>query len=306
MKLRFWGVRGSIPTPGPDTVCYGGDTTCLEIHAGEELIIIDAGSGIRRLGAHLLEEANGAPIHAHLLMTHTHWDHIQGFPFFTPALLPNNTIRIYGCGDATRKLEEILAGQMENVYFPLSLSEMDAKMEYVPITEGCFNIGEVRVQTMYMNHPGWALGYRLEHEGKALVFTGDHEPYDHFLSTAEEAYQISGKKISVADMGMRKFIDTLDSKLVRFAKNADLFIFDTAYTYETYEAGKQGFGHSYPEYAVEIAAKAGVKRLALTHHAPEATDRDIDAKVEHARNLLRARGADIECFGAKVDFEVQI
>ena len=309
MKVRFWGVRGSIPTPGPDTVRYGGETTCLEIQAGKELIIIDAGSGIRRLGMHLLKEAKGEPINAHLLMTHTHWDHIQGFPFFAPAVIPvnnGNSFHLYGCGNANKKLEEILAGQMVYEYFPISLSQMGATMTYIPISEQHFEIGDVKVQTMFMNHPGRTLGYRLEHDGDVLVFTGDHEPYNHFLSEADEAYQVDGQQLSVAELGTDEFIAQLNNKLVKFAAGADLFIFDAAYTYETYKAGRQGWGHSYPEYAVDVAVKAGVKRLALTHHDPLDTDEDVDAKVEHTRQLIRDRGANIECFGARVDLEMQI
>ncbi|MCZ6676076.1 MAG: MBL fold metallo-hydrolase [Candidatus Poribacteria bacterium] len=306
MKVRFWGVRGSIPTPGCETVRYGGETTCLEIRAGGELIIIDAGSGIRRLGVELLKEAKGQPIRAHLLMTHTHWDHIQGFPFFMPAFIPNNSFHLYGCGNANKKLEEILAGQMEYEYFPVSLGQMAATMEYTRISEEHFEIGDVQIQSMFMNHPGMALGYRIEHDGNVLVFTGDHEPYHHFLSMAEEAYKIDGQKISVADLEMDEFIERLDNKLVKFAAGADLFIFDTAYTYETYKAEKQGWGHSHPEYAVDIAVKAGVKRLALTHYDPLETDEDADAKVEHTRQLIRDLGAKIECFGAQMDLEVQI
>ena len=305
MKVRFWGVRGSIPTPGPDTVRYGGETTCFEIRAGSELTILDAGSGIRRLGLHLLKEAKGKPINAHLLMTHTHWDHIQGFPFFVPGFIPNNTFHLYGCGNTNRKLEEILAGQMEHEYSPVSLGEMGATMKFTRISEQHFEIGDIKIQTMFMNHPGRALGYRFEHNGNVLVFTGDHEPYDHFLSTAEEAYQIDGEKLSVSELAIDQVTSRLNDKLVKFAAGADLFIFDTAYTYEMYKAGRQGWGHSYPEYAVDIAMRAGAKRLALTHYDPLETDKEVDAKIKHTRQLIRDLGSGIEYFGAQVDLEVQ-
>lgn len=306
MKVRFWGVRGSIPTPGPETVRYGGDTTCIEVRAGGELIIIDAGSGIRRLGMHLLKEAEGQPIHAHLLITHTHWDHIQGFPFFQPAFTPGNSFRVYGCGNTNKKLEEILAGQMESEYFPVPLRDMAATMQYIGISEQRFEIGDVQIQTMFVNHPGMALGYRIEHAGNVLVFSGDHEPYDYFLSTAEEAYQIDGKSISLAEVEMDEWIARLNHKMVKFAEGADLLIFDTTYRYELYKAEKRGWGHSYPEYAVEIAVRAGSKRLALTHHEPLETDREVDAKVEHTCQFIENIGADIECFGAQVGLEVHI
>ena len=297
MKIRFWGVRGSIPTSGPNTIRYGGDTTCLEVRVGGKLIIIDAGSGIRCLGLHLLKEANGKPIDAHLLISHTHWDHIQGFPFFAPAFISQNSFRIYGCGNANKKLEEILTGQMEYEYFPVALTDMGANMEYIEISEQQFEIGEVKIQTMFMNHPGMALGYRIEHDGNILVFTSDHEPYQHFHSAAEVDCQIDDEQISVA---------RLNNKLVKFAEKADLLLFDAAYTYEVYKAGKQGWGHSYPEYAVDIAVKAGAKHLGLTHHDPLDTDKDVDAKVEHTRQLIQDVGAKFECFGAQVGLEVQI
>jgi phosphoribosyl 1,2-cyclic phosphodiesterase len=306
MKIRFWGVRGSIPTPGPETIRYGGDTTCIEVRVGGELMILDAGSGIRRLGWHLLKEAAGDPIHAHLLITHTHWDHIQGFPFFTPAFIPTNSFQIYGCSNADKKLEEILAGQMEHEYFPVGLDEMGAKMRYVEISEGRFSIGDIQLEAMFMNHPGVALGYRIEHQGNILVFTGDLEPYQNPLSTVEETYQIAGEELSIEALGADAFIERLERKLAKFAEGADLLIFDTAYMYDVYKAQKEWWGHSYPEYAVEIAAKAGVKQLALTHHDPLDTDDDIDAKVEHTRRLIQDLGVEIECFGAQVGLEISI
>ncbi len=306
MKIRFWGVRGSIPTPGPDTVYYGGDTTCIEVRAGKELIIVDAGSGIRRLGLHLLEESRGAPINAHLLITHTHWDHIQGFPFFTPAYIPGNSFRIYGSNNSKKKLKEIFAGQMEHEYFPVALDQMAATLQYIQISEERFQIGDVQIETMFMNHPGIVLGYRIEHEGSVLVFTADLEPYKHLLSSVEQAYRVNGKKISLEVLGEEKFIALLENKLVTFLEGADLLIFDAAYTYEVYKAGKQKWGHSYPEYAVEVAAKGRVKCLALTHHDPLETDKDVDAKIEHTRKLIQNVGTEIECFGAQVGLEMSI
>ena len=303
MKVRFWGVRGSIPTPGPDTVRYGGDTTCIEVRAGNELIIIDAGSGIRRLGLHLMKAAHGQPLRIHLLMTHTHWDHIQGFPFFIPAFCPNNTLFIYGCGSVNKTTEQILAGQMQCEYFPVTMKQMLAEKRFIRISEQPFTIGEVNVQPMYTNHPEKALAFRLEYRDSVVVFTGDHEPYDLVLSKAAETYCVEGKPCVP---GTPTFIDSLDDKLARFASGADALIFDAAYTYESYKAGKRGYGHSYPEYAVKIAAKAGVKQLILTHYDPLETDDDIDAKIRHTRQFVEDLGVDVVCYGARAGLEIEV
>ena len=294
MKLRFWGVRGSIPTPGQSTIRYGGDTTCLEIQAGEALIILDAGSGIRRLGLDLLSRATNQPITGHIFITHTHWDHIQGFPFFTPAFIKHNRFFVHGSHTDDKYLHQIFAGQMASEYFPIPIDFMASDLKFIGLSEDEVKIGEAIVTCIRVNHPGIALGYRIEYRGKVIVFTGDHEPYHFFHDDMDELVEANGTRDE------NKLADILDKKLADFAKDADVLIFDTAYTKDGYEDGKKGWGHSYPEYAVKIANLAGAKSLVLTHHDPTDTDECVDAKVAHTRRYIKENEIDLNCSAAQV------
>ena len=305
MKVRFWGVRGSIPSPGASTTRYGGDTTCIEMKVGTETIIFDAGSGIRPLGLKLMGEAQGEAIKIHLFITHTHWDHIQGFPFFVPAFIPNNHIMIYGADHEAKTLPELFSGQMKREYFPIPIVAMGAELEFIPISEGTLEIGDIEVSSMFVNHPSMAFAYRVNYNGHSVVFGGDHEPYNNMLSYSKIAYQVDGKQLDIEENGKEKFSKLLDKKLALFCQDADLLIFDTAYTLDLYPQ-REGWGHSYPEYAVQIANMSGIKRLALTHHDPTDTDDKIDAKVEHTRQFIKASKLDIECFAAQAGLELNI
>ena len=305
MKVRFWGVRGSIPSPGASTTRYGGDTTCIEMKVGTETIIFDAGSGIRPLGLKLMREAQGEAIKIHLFITHTHWDHIQGFPFFVPAFIPNNHIMIYGADHEAKTLPELFSGQMEREYFPIPIVAMGAELEFIPISEGTLKIGDIEVSSMFVNHPSMAFAYRVNYNGHSVVFGGDHEPYNNMLSYSKIAYQVDGKQLDIEENGKEKFSKLLDKKLALFCQDADLLIFDTAYTSDLYPQ-REGWGHSYPEYAVQIANMSGIKRLALTHHDPTDTDDKVDAKVEHTRQFIKASKLDIECFAAQAGLELDI
>ena len=305
MKVRFWGVRGSIPSPGASTIRYGGDTTCIEMKVGTETIVFDAGSGIRPLGLKLMGEAQGEAIKIHLFITHTHWDHIQGFPFFVPAFIPNNHIMIYGADHEAKTLPELFSGQMKREYFPIPIVAMGAELEFIPISEGTLEIGDIEVSSMFVNHPSMAFAYRVNYNGHSVVFGGDHEPYNNMLSYSKIAYQVDGKQLDIEENGKEKFSKLLDKKLALFCQDADLLIFDTAYTLDLYPQ-REGWGHSYPEYAVQIANMSGIKRLALTHHDPTDTDDKIDAKVEHTRQFIKASKLDIECFAAQAGLELNI
>ena len=300
IKVRFWGVRGSIPTPGRETILYGGDTTCVEVQAGDELIILDAGSGIRRLGLDLLSRTEDQPIKGHIFITHTHWDHIQGFPFFTPAFIPENLFIIHGPHYDDKYLHQILAGQMATEYFPIPIDFMSAHLDFIGLSEDKMKIGKATVSSIHVNHPGIALGYRVDYQGKAVVFTGDHEPYHFFHADPIKQLEVNGKILSEETTDIERFAEKLDQKLVDFAQGADLLIFDTAYTYDQYQNGKKGWGHSYPEYAVKIAAQANAKALALTHHDPTDTDNCVEGKVAHTLQHIQQLELNMECFAAKV------
>jgi phosphoribosyl 1,2-cyclic phosphodiesterase len=264
MRVRFWGTRGSLPKPGPDTLRYGGNTSCVEVQtAAGTLIIIDCGSGLHGLGQAL---AAGKPIlKGHILVSHTHWDHIQGIPFFTPFFVPGNEWDIYAPRGIGQSLEETLAGQMQYAYFPVRLDEMGAKIHYHELIEGEFQIDDVTVRTRYLNHTALTLGFRLEGDGAALVYASDHEPFSRDLASGNG--DIRGQ----------------DRQHCDFLAGADLVIHDAQFTLNEYSS-KIGWGHSTVEYAVAMCRAGGAARLALTHHDPLRTDNEIDQIVRNARD----------------------
>lgn len=292
MKYKFWGVRGSIPTPGPETVGYGGNTSCGELVLDDgSMIIFDMGSGIRVLGNDLMKRGK-KPVEAIILLSHTHWDHIQGFPFFVPAFIPGNKILICGCEEADIKLETIIKDQMKSAYFPVELSDMPAAIGFKRLYEGRFKISGARVDTMYLNHPGFTLAYRVEYNGKSVVYASDNEPYPIQSSDAPE---MAGMKYQGKD----------NHRIIEFSKNCDLLIHDCQYTPEQYKT-KVGWGHSPYDYVTEIAWKANVKRLAVHHHDPSHDDAFVDSIVNSVKNLLREKGARTEAFGAREGLEIEL
>ncbi len=262
IQVRFWGVRGSIPTPSPDTVQIGGNTSCIEVRAGERLIIFDAGTGLRVLGNKLLKEM---PFKAAMFFSHMHWDHIQGFPFFVPALVPGNHFDLYGGKSLTTTLSETLAGQMNFPNFPLTLDQMASTMIFHEFSDGqVVDLGEgVTVKALSLNHPNGCYGYRLMHEGKAITYCTDTEQ-------SEE----------------------VDQNVLTLAKDADLFIYDAQYTPEEYAGenggpSKVGWGHSTFAEGVRLAKLAGAKRLILFHHAPEHNDDTVFEIERRAQALFK-------------------
>ncbi|MCK6575753.1 MBL fold metallo-hydrolase [Myxococcota bacterium] len=256
IQVRFWGVRGSIATPGPTTVRYGGNTPCLEVRAGQRLIILDCGTGLRGLGNALMAERR--PIDADIFFSHMHWDHIQGFPFFTPAFIPGNAFRIYGQNKGEQTVRAVLEGQMTDPNFPVPLSIMRSTLSFHAIVAGdVVELGDVRVVTTPLNHPGGCLGIRIEHAGGAFVYATDteHDP--------------SGS--------------TLDERLVALAQGADALVYDAMYTDEEYLRGKIGWGHSTYSEALRIARAARVRRLYLFHHDPTHDDDYLDNRLAEAR-----------------------
>ncbi|MBI5488257.1 MAG: MBL fold metallo-hydrolase [Deltaproteobacteria bacterium] len=261
LKVRFWGVRGSIPTPGPTTVKVGGNTACLEVRCGTDLVILDAGTGLRGLGSALLKEM---PVKAHLFISHVHWDHIQGFPFFVPAFVPGNSFQLYGMINVTGTLEETLSGQMNYPSFPVRLKDMGAEMSFHDLREGqTIDLpAGGRITNARLNHPSGVLGYRLEHGGRAVVYATDTEHYS-----------------------------ITDPKLARLAKGADVLIYDATYTPDEY-AGKidgvpkTGWGHSTNEEGARIAKELGVRQLVLFHHDPVQNDEAVAEKERRARAIF--------------------
>lgn len=279
MELKFWGVRGSIPSPGPKTVKYGGNTLCLELRlktdGHDRMIIIDAGSGIRELGDALLANSfNSGHFKAEIFLTHTHLDHILGLPFFAPMYLPQTRLKIHGpitCADDC--LKDVIGGQMSYHYFPVRQEELGACIEYIDIREGRYDLGDgIVLYAKYLNHPLLALGYRFEYRGKVLCTAYDTEPfYNVFgVNPGDPSYDEL-----VAAEGEATVRDE-NRRLEDFFHGADLLIHDGQYTMTEYEAGKIGWGHSPVEYAIEAAERAAVRRLVICHHDPLRTDAQID------------------------------
>ncbi|MFA7347066.1 MAG: MBL fold metallo-hydrolase [Desulfurivibrionaceae bacterium] len=305
MKVRFWGVRGSIPCPGPKTMKYGGNTACIELRFPEinRLIIIDAGSGIRELGNFMMaNDFKNGPINTDIFLTHTHWDHIMGFPFFTPIYVPGSTIRVHGPvsfeGDT---LEKIVGGQLTYRYFPVRQAELAAKIEYHDLKEGELDLGDgITVTAKYLNHPLLCLGYRIAYRGKTFCTAYDTEPFRNVFCTDPEDPSYDEGMATEGEMVAQEQNGVLE----RFFAGVDLLVHDTQYTQEEYLAKFLGWGHSPFEHAVEAAQRVGVKALALFHHDPMRTDDQIDILAE--KYCLRAGQGGTEIFFAREGEEREV
>src|SRR6266550_276139 len=226
-RIKLWGTRGSIAVPGRETLRYGGNTTCIELRADGELIVLDAGSGIRPLGVALNQEFQERPINLSLLITHAHWDHIQGFPFFKPAYDPKNKIRILGFDGAGATFREIITEPMRSPLFPISMRELSAETEITKLTEMKFSLGKVNVHAAFVNHPGVCAGYRIFTSTGSIAFLPDHEPYEFFLHAAR------GKQLSPEQA--REIATDQHAALAQFLRGADILILDSEYTDQEYE-----------------------------------------------------------------------
>ena len=272
-RVKFWGVRGSIASPGPGTNFYGGNTSCVEVRAEGEIIVLDAGTGIRSLGLSLTQEFNSQPLNITLLLTHTHWDHIQGFPFFMPAYEPRNTVRILGYEGARQGLAATLGAQMESPYFPVGLKELPGNITIEELRDMEFMVGKVRVRAMFVNHPGICVGYRIEASGGSVVFIPDNEPFHRMRS------QPPG-----TDTTTIEFAREQDEKLIQFISGADILIMDAQYDAVEYEE-HIGWGHACVDDVVDIASRARVKQLYLFHHDPTHDDERVSRMLAYARSL---------------------
>lgn len=254
--IKFWGVRGSIPSPGPETALVGGNTSCVEVTLGEQRIVLDAGTGLRRLGNQLVGRG---PVDATVLLSHVHWDHIQGIPFFTPIYVPGTKLR-FVTGQGERPLREALHGQMRRPHFPVDMNDLPSQLAFDDVRDRSrIQVGDVAVTLAKANHPDAVFAYRLEHGGRSIVYATDTEHYS-----------------------------CVDQRLVALARDADVLIYDAQYLAEEY-AGKNGptrvgWGHSTWDAGVELAKAAGVGKLVLFHHDPTRTDEGVAAIEAMARN----------------------
>ena len=305
MKIKFWGVRGSIPCPGPDTMKYGGNTACIELRFEnpERLIIIDAGSGIRQLGDYIVaNDLPKGPIRAEIFLTHTHWDHILGFPFFTPIYIPGTKLKVYGPSTFEEdSLADVIGGQLAYRYFPVRQAELASDIEYIDLKEERLDLGDgVTVVTKYLNHPVSCLGYRFESKGKVFCTAYDTEPFRNVFCTDpddpsyDEAMAREGEQVAAEQ----------NQRIEEFMKNADFIVHDAQYTRAEYESSRLGWGHSTFEQAIAMAKRAGVKGMALFHHDPVRTDAQIDALS--AKYCDSAYTGDTEIFFARESAEIEI
>jgi len=275
--VKFWGVRGSIPTPGPTTVRYGGNTSCVEVRAGGEIILLDAGSGLRALGRSLLAEFKNKPLKLTMLLTHTHWDHIQGLPFFGPIYDSRCRLRILGRKGARKGLVNALTGQMESSYFPIPFHKLPSNIKIEELKDFNFNIGPVRGRALRANHPGLCVGYRLAWHDRAIAFFPDTEP--------------------------RHGGD--DPEMIEFVRNADVLILDSQYDSAEYRQ-HAGWGHGCVDDSVALALRAGVKQLCLFHHDPDHDDKRIDGLVRHARRLVAKQKGKLKVDAAREGMTINL
>jgi len=275
--LKFWGVRGSIPSPGPATVRYGGNTTCVEVRANNEIIILDGGTGLRPLGRELLAEFKDQPLNVTLLLTHTHWDHIQGLPFFTPIYQPRCRLRILGFEGARRGLVNVLTGQMESPYFPVPFGELPGNIEVDELKDLDFPVGNVRVQAWFANHPGICVGYRIQTDQGTIVFFPDNEPHCR--------YDEAGQPQPTRNDASLEYARSQEAKLIEFIRDAAVVILDAQYDRAEYER-HVGWGHGCVDDVVMLAIKAQVKQLFLFHHDPDHDDAKLDAMLARARQIV--------------------
>ncbi len=295
-RIKFWGVRGSIPTPGPGTVRYGGNTSCVEVRANGEIIVLDAGSGIRLLGQSLQHEFGAKPINLALLISHTHWDHIQGLPFFLPAYSRQNQLRVLGYDGTRARLGEILAGQMETPFFPVSMSELPGKIEVEELRENDFWIGDVRVRSKFLNHPGVCVGYRIFTSAGSVAYMPDNEPF--------EQLDVQLRNRGAENTGhYYKSPAKERAELVEFLRGADVLILDAQYTDEEYQK-HIGWGHGSISSVVSLAVAADAKRLILFHHDPNHDDAMVDKIVEIARMQIAQTGKTIAVEAAQEGSEL--
>jgi len=279
MIIRCHGARGSIAVSGPKYLKYGGDTTCLEIRSkNDEILIVDAGSGIRRLGNRLLEEER---LQYNLIFTHSHWDHILGFPFFKPIYMEKTCVNLLGCPTTQGNIQKLLKNSMNPPFFPFPFDALRGRIIYSGECPLSFRLDSVEIFPINLSHPNLGMGYRFEEEGKRFVFLTDNE-------------------LGYRHRGGRGFDD-----YARFAKDADLLIHDTEYTPAEYETRRK-WGHSTYLDALDLAIKARVKRFGLFHHNQDRSDHDQDMIVEECREILQRKKRDTECFALAQTTEIHL
>ncbi len=282
MSLRFWGVRGSIPSPSPETTRYGGNTSCIEVRFGDQILILDCGSGLRALGASLNAEFKTRGFNATILISHTHWDHIQGLPFFAPAYADRNHLRIFSQAGSRTRVQKALNNQMEPMHFPVRFGELAGVAGVDELPKEGKQFGAFSVRTMNLNHPGGCAGFRLEANGTSVAYLPDHEPY--------RSCTLSKK--ATADE------QSAQARLVKFVRGCDVLILDTQYDELEYPT-RIGWGHGCIADSVATAVAADVGELVCFHHDPSHSDAKINEMLLRGRQLAREAGSRLHVRAAR-------
>ncbi len=290
--VHFWGTRGSIPTPGNSAKKYGGNTSCVEIKCEDALFICDGGTGLRELGVELIKRAAGAPIVGHFLFSHTHWDHIQGFPFFTPVYDEQNTFYVYGTSAGDRRVHQLLSGQMSSDSFPVDFKDLKSHIVASDLGGGSKIVDGVKVTTFEQRHPGRSFAYAFEKDGHKVVFATDNE-IDQTLPDPD----LPQRESAVIRPVPQAFVD--------FCKGADLLICDGQYFDDEYP-GKVGWGHPRATTCVDLALLAEVQQLAIFHHDPMHTDADVDRKILACKERAAKHSDKLVVFGAREGLELRV
>ncbi len=289
--VRFWGTRGSIPTPGHKTRRYGGNTSCVEVRMNDVLFVCDGGTGLRELGLDLSERAPDG-LEAHLLFSHMHWDHIQGFPFFVPAYAAKNKLFVYETTPGETRVQRLLHRQMQSEYFPVSFSDLGATIAAGHFVDGELSVGNVKVRCLEQPHPGRSFAFSFEAGGKKVVYATDSE-LDQVIQNRAE--------VSKDPRALRR----LPEEIVRFVADADLLIADGQYTDAEYPQ-RTGWGHATASSVVDLAAQARVKQCAIFHHDPMHSDEVVDAKIADCRERAQNHHSDVVVFGAREGIELKL
>ncbi len=273
MQVQFWGVRGTLPVPGKKTVRYGGNTSCITLTVGKYFLIFDAGTGIKELSRFLVHE-NRFPLDAKIFISHPHYDHINGLPFFEPLYMAHNVFEIMGTTHGAMDIRALISGQMDSIYFPVTINEFMATLSFRNLGEETFFIGPLQVETFLLNHPGGCMGYRISYQNKAFCYIADNELYP------EESVHFDAVYIE---------------RLKKFIHNAESVVIDTTYMDHEYEK-KMGWGHSSVSHTMKLVHAANVQRVFLFHHDPAQMDREIDLKLKKARAYLKSYRSKTRCF----------
>jgi phosphoribosyl 1,2-cyclic phosphodiesterase len=304
MKVKFWGVRGSLPVPGRKTERYGGNTSCVEVKSDSGTrVVVDAGTGIRKLGKEIAAAEPG-PSEVHLLISHTHWDHIQGLPFFSPLYQKGNRLSVYARKRDDLHLRAVFASQTDDPYFPIPFEEAKADVGFTELSDAAkFEIADVKVSCARLNHPYVAMAYRLSVDGKSVVYVSDTAPFSDILFEDQFIAQPPGPgaELPVAD---KKKLARMREGVVRLCEGADLVVYDTMFTPDDYQRIPH-FGHSRPSDALQICREAGAKQLVLFHHAPERTDAEIDTILAETREAQRRDGGKLDIVAAYEGLEIE-